>query len=451
MQIVRTLMLLELLLTCAAVAAGAEAGDDPPARAEPVVAAVKPAEAAGVEWTELGISSFRFLALMHGFRLATEPGTRAGGSGLGSGYTGSVFNLHGWADGDPFYVNYVGHPIQGAVSGRLWLLHDRRYRNAEFGSSAAYWKGKLRATAFAWALSEQFEIGPLSEASVGHIQRDFPQQGFVDHVITPTFGLGWMVAEDVLDKYLIKRIEGRTHNTMARILARSFLNPARSFANLMDWKRPWQRESREGVLAYTPERAETRTVTAAPSAPEPVKEIAPFEFTASAGARQLGDTACVGGGAEGAYRVATDWQMVLAVNGCKRVGERNNVSGDALVYQLGPRWTPLGEGKWSPYAHLLVGGLKMTQEVMDPAEKQRVLDANQNLDPMLDYTLHGKYTTQQESNALALTAGVGVDYKLNPALAIRVASIEYLHSKAGIANGSGFQMSTGMVLRWGTW
>jgi hypothetical protein len=158
----------------------------------------------------------------------------------------------------------------------------------------------------------------------------------------------------------------------------------------------------------------------------------------------------VGGGADGAYRVAPDWRIVLAVNGCKRTGESTNVSGDALAYQLVPRWTPMSTGKWSPFAHLLVGGLKMTQEIMDPAAKQRVLDANKNLDPMLDYTLHGKSTTQQESNSFAVTAGVGVDYKLNPALAIRVASIEYLHNNAGIANGSGFQMSTGMV-RWGTW
>src|SRR5258707_13111586 len=85
---------------------------------------------------------FRFLALMHGFRLATEPGTRASGAGLGTGYTGSVGNLHGWADGDPFYVNYVGHPMQGTVSGRLWLLHDRRHRRPKFGNSADAWKRK---------------------------------------------------------------------------------------------------------------------------------------------------------------------------------------------------------------------------------------------------------------------------------------------------------------------
>jgi hypothetical protein len=46
---------------------------------------------------------------------------------------------------------------------------------------------------------------------------------------------------------------------------------------------------------------------------------------------------------------------------------------------------------------------------------------------------------------------MGVDYKLNPALAIRVASVEYLKSGGGAPAGSGFQMTTGMVLRWGTW
>jgi hypothetical protein len=88
---------------------------------------------------------------------------------------------------------------------------------------------------------------------------------------------------------------------------------------------------------------------------------------------------------------------------------------------------------------------------MDPAEKVKVLEAAKDLDPSLDYQLHGKYTTQREGNGLAVTAGMGVDYRVGPALAIRVASVEYLHGKAGPVGGGGFQMSTGMVLRWGTW
>jgi hypothetical protein len=438
-------MLLELCLTCAALlGCGDDAGDDPPPKpGETVIKFPKPE---GVEWEQLGASALRFVGIMHAFRLATEPGTRAGGFGLGNGYTDSVANLHGWADGDPFYVNYVGHPMQGSVSGRLWMLHDPKYRGAEFGRSSKYWKGRLRGTAFAWGLSEMFEIGPLSEASIGHIQKDFPQQGFVDHVVTPVVGLGWTIAEDAIDRYLVKRIEGSTQNRYARIFARAFLNPAHSFANLVDWKAPWYRDSRPGVLAYRP-----GSEAVVKERPEPVKEVAPFEFVATAGVRQLAGERCVGGGAEAAWRVATEWQLVAAVNGCKMTGMRENVSGDGLFYQVGPRWTPAPTGRWSPYAHLLVGGMKVTQETMNPAEKATVLEAAKELDPSLDYQLHGKYTTQREGNGLALTAGMGVDYRVGPALAIRVANLEYLRAKAGTVGSGGFQMSTGMVLRWGTW
>ena len=439
-------MLLELFLSVAVLPADAgDGGDETPAKPP---AAISAEPSPGVEWKELAGSSLRFLALMHGYRLATEAGTRQGGFGFGSGYVDSVTNLHGWADGDPFYVNYVGHPMMGSVAGEIFQLHDRRYRGTEFGSSAAYWKGKLRAIAFAWAFSEQFEIGPLSEASIGHIQKDFPQQGFVDHVITPTVGMSWSIAEDSLDRYIIKSIEARTANPFARILARTTLNPARTFANLMDWRVPWYRQSRPGVREYAPAPLDpVRDAAASP----PDLRAAPFELTASAGVRNFGGYPCIGGGGDGALRVAPEWQVVLAVGGCKLTGLALNVTGDALVYQFGPRWTPSPDGKWSPFAHFLVGGLKATQETFDPEEKQRVLQAHPGLDPSLLYTLHGLYTSDEESNALALTAGMGLDYRLNSALAIRVASLEYLRGSARSRPGSGFQMSTGIVLRWGTW
>ncbi len=140
----------------------------------------------------------------------------------------SVSALHGWADGDPFLVNYVGHPMQGAVSGYLWTLNDTRYQYVEFGRSPEYWKSRLRAGAFAWVYSEQMEIGPISEASIGNIQASFPQYGFVDHVVTPAIGLGWMIAEDVLDQYLVRFVERRTSNRVVRALVRGGANPSRS-------------------------------------------------------------------------------------------------------------------------------------------------------------------------------------------------------------------------------
>jgi opacity protein-like surface antigen len=137
------------------------------------------------------------------------------------------------------------------------------------------------------------------------------------------------------------------------------------------------------------------------------------------------------------------------------LGLPTNLSGDALAFQLGPRWTPIPTGKWSPYGHVLVGGMKVTQETMFPEKKAEVEAANQNIDPMLAYTLHDQYTSHAESTGLAVTAGAGVDYKLSAALALRVANFEYLYSNARPVNGSqyasGFQFTTGVVLRLGTW
>lgn len=270
-------------------------GGDSPPNSTPVARGVlaKPAVSnpvSGVDWRSVGNASTRFLFVMHAFRWATEPGTRQGGLALGRPYLRSAANLHGWADGDPFYVNFVGHPMQGAVAGRLLSLNDHKYRHAEFGRSAPYWKGKLRSAAFAWAFSTQFEIGPFSEASIGHVQRDFPQQGFVDHVVTPTVGLAWMVAEDALDQYGIKWLEGRTRNKFVRIVARSGLNPTRSFANLLSGKAPWSRDSRPGVLKYEGEGVSPlRTRQPQSIGPE---VPAPFEFTAASSLRQFGETPC---------------------------------------------------------------------------------------------------------------------------------------------------------------
>ena len=408
----------------------------------------------GVEWTAVSRSALRFLGVMHAFRWATEDDTRAGGIGWGRRYFRSVSNLHGWADGDPFYTNFLGHPAQGSVAGRLFSNHDLRYRNVEFGRDPDYWKGRLRAAAFSFAFSEQFEIGLLSEASLGHIQNRFPQQGFVDHVITPTVGMGFTVAEDAVDRYFIRPMEARVHNKWARLALRTGLNPTRSFANLLDRKAPWHRDTRPGILEGQP-APESHLLVRASSEPKP--PVAPFEFSVSSGYRKFASGPCVGGGAEAAYRVASEWQVVLGVNGCNLSGLPKNVSGDALVYQVGPRWTPLPSAKWSPYVELLVGGVKVTHEELFPDRKKAIQLAfpNAESDPDFAHQLHDKYTSSEEANGLAIAAGTGIDYKLNNALAFRVAGLEYsrstLRSLGGMSYQRGLQFSTGMVLRLGTW
>jgi hypothetical protein len=117
-----------------------------------------------VSWTPLARQSLVYLGIMHSFRIATEPSTRnAMANPVAGGYFRSLGAMHGWSDGDTYYENYLGHPIEGAVSGYLWIHNDPRYGNVEFGRSRDYWMSRLRAYAFAWAFSEQFEIGCLAK------------------------------------------------------------------------------------------------------------------------------------------------------------------------------------------------------------------------------------------------------------------------------------------------
>ena len=71
------------------------------------------------------------------------------------------------------------------------------------------------------------------------------------------------------------------------------------------------------------------------------------------------------------------------------------------------------------------------------------------------HELHTKYTKEYETNGFAFDAGVEMEYKLNNALAIRVASVDYNRSWSGNLNGvsyrQGLQFSSGVVLRIGTW
>jgi len=414
----------------------------------------------GVDWHDLFLSSFTFLSFEHAFRIATEQGTRDafGGSFLG-GYADSVGNLHGWADGDPFLVNYIGHPMQGSVTGFIWQHNDGAYRDVVFGKNSRYWKAKLRGAAFSYLYSVQFEIGPLSEASLGHIQSSYPQQGFVDHVVTPVIGLGWTIVEDSLDRYVIRTIEAHTSNPYYRLLARG-LNPSRSFANLFEGRFPWDRDDRpspfrpypEGLALVAEMERDARKIEV-----HPPPGVAPFELSVTPNFRQYigsGSQAwCAGGGSSAALRVAPDWQIVVDVNGCRLLGLKANLTGDSLSYMTGPRWTPQISSRWTPHAQVLVGGAKLTQERTDPELRNSLLAAATPTTNMNE--LHTKYTQHYETNGFAFAAGIGVDYKLNNALAIRVASLDYTRSWTSDMNGvgyqSGMQFTSGLVLRMGTW
>src|SRR5581483_5431693 len=236
------------------------------------------------------------------------------------------------------------------------------------------------------------------------------------------------------------------------------LNPTRSFASLMALRAPWTRYTRDGITSYVPEKEQrNRAEWAAYQPITTVRETSTFEFALNSRVERFaGATAgptCIGGDASGAFRVAPEWMLVLDVGGCKFVGMETNLGGDSLTYLLGPRWTPSPASRWSPYVQVLVGGNKITHEQMFP-DKKRALDllsAQTGGQP----PAHEEYTASDESNGFAVQAGTGLDLKLTAALVFRVASVEYSRSyvtpNRGLNYGSSVQVTTGMVLRMGTW
>ena len=241
--------------------AAAPAGD-PPATAvssskpdfgagDPVV--VQPAEPSPssqkFHWAPALRQSLLFLGVEHGFRMTQLYTRRRLAGPFFQDWFDSATGVKGWGDHDAFSANYIGHPMQGAITSYIHIQNDPGGVRQEFGRSPEYWKSRMRAMAWSAAYSVQFELGPLSEASIGNVGQKKGTAGAVDLVVTPVAGLGWTVTEDVLDKYVIRRMEQKNQNRVWRGAVRSLLNPSRSFANLMRRKPPWHRDTREGVAA----------------------------------------------------------------------------------------------------------------------------------------------------------------------------------------------------------
>lgn len=204
----------------------------------------------GFDWDSAFRQSMIFLGIQHAFRLTTEAGTRAGLQGpFFKDYFRTVRSLRGWDDGDPFIVNYIGHPLMGSVTGFIQIQNDPHGINEEVGLKKSYWKSRLKAFGWSFAYSTQFELGLVSEAAIGNIgmmpnKKSRHPMGYVDLVTTPVIGTGWLVGEDLLDKYVIRPLEKRLPNRVTVIAFRTLLNPSRTFANLLRWRWIWRREDR---------------------------------------------------------------------------------------------------------------------------------------------------------------------------------------------------------------
>ena len=144
---------------------------------------------------------------------------------------------------------------------------DRRLQWGDPGYAKSRFKGFLWSVVY----STHSEISPAGEAGVGneggftyptnclYQSFDWPtgichpgtkytnNTGWVDFIITPTVGMVWVVAEDVIDRYVTKPMVLHHPTRFWPLVVRSGLSPSRSFANMLRWKVPWYRDYEEPI------------------------------------------------------------------------------------------------------------------------------------------------------------------------------------------------------------
>lgn len=195
----------------------------------------------GFNWRAAINQSMMFLGVQHGYAL-TQPKTRRAFKGkFWNDYVDSVKSLSGWDDGGRFFTNYIAHPMQGSLTGFIYVQNSPQARRQQFGKSGDYWRSRMKAMLWTTAWSTQFEIGPISQASIGNVGLS-GKQTWEDIIVTPPLGTAMLITEDALDRYIIKSIERRTDNFYIKIFSRMIFNPTRIFANLLRFKEPWYRD-----------------------------------------------------------------------------------------------------------------------------------------------------------------------------------------------------------------
>lgn len=203
-----------------------------------------PEDTSSFHWKGALGQSALLLGTQHALRMLQQKTRDHLGGPFWTDYLHSVEGLSGWNDGNPVITNYGGHPMMGAVTGFIQIQNDPRGLALEWSPhDSAYWKSRLKALGWATLYSTTYELAPWGEAGIGNVGYDRGTMAYVDLVITPLAGFGLILLEDYLDKAVIKKLEQGKSAGQARFW-RAILNPDRSIANLLRFKRPSHRDTR---------------------------------------------------------------------------------------------------------------------------------------------------------------------------------------------------------------
>ena len=209
-----------------------------------------------VSWARVLGESFLFLSAQHGGNIFMDRDTRLNlthGPFWGDYvYCVEHYRYSRWKDDDPFGVDYVGHPMMGAMTNSIYEQNDPKQRALMFENTRRYWMGRLRATAYSAVYSAQWKVGPLSEASIGNTGIGYytrasdglvtNETGMQDFFVTPIGGLAWNVGEDVIDRYLFRRVQHAHPRNKPLLIVASLMTPLKSAANLTRFRAFYYRD-----------------------------------------------------------------------------------------------------------------------------------------------------------------------------------------------------------------
>ncbi len=438
-----------------------------------IVAIQRPVPETKVQWKIALQESLLYTGVMHTFNLWTEAGTRDAlyGPWLNN-YLHSVGELRGWSDSDRFMAPYAGHTIEGSVFGYIERQNDPRYRNVQFGDGRDYYMSLLHSMVYSAIWHTQWKIGPISEASIGNVMLH-ASPGFITLALTPSLGTIDMLGEDAADRYAIMGLENRSTNRPLIILARSFLNPGRSFANVMAFHLPWRRDGRLGLrgedfvlrkelVAEFKAGGEKPFQYVHPPKPDFEREYpkeADIELSAFPVYEHFlhSNQNCIGGGGSGASRVNPYLQLVGELSGCLVMNmPAANESGDMLFFGGGVRWTPLAAHHVSPFLQLMFGGRRVTHDISDAALRTKLLgEWNDGSGTLPHYPMRSDWSIELSRYGPSLSVGSGFDLVLTRAFALRLVDVSYARTWIGdadlIQGQYALRVTTGAVLRIGTW
>ena len=196
----------------------------------------KPVDHRGIDWRPVLSESLLFLTAQHLTRFTEDRTVRELGGPFLKDWFDSVRSLDRFNDGGHTFTNWLAHPMMGSVTTHILGQNDPEYLANRIGSGDRYWRAKRKQFIFATVYAAQFELGPLSESSLGNIH-----QAGIDLVLTSSVGTALSVGEDLLAQRVLRPLRAR-HPIWANTLT-ILLNPTRSFANVMAFKRPWACEA----------------------------------------------------------------------------------------------------------------------------------------------------------------------------------------------------------------